>query len=287
MPIDKTIKATGLLAIWDVSLATFDHEDVKARFTDVELGKFAPHPRTKLACLSLAMSNLFAQRQNGTDEGVTITPCGEGYVAERKKPDPTTHRVETEHLVAAWLEPSGDEGSLVMRCDGTVEQWVAIDGYMREAEKRIDGGAVSKALVKALCSTVMGGTALRPAGGVYWLPTGSDGKWRTLAEGIERSSRTGTANCWSITTVGDEQSVRAVADAFIREMESACADAEAFIAAGQNLTPERVSTRVGKLMDLGLLAEKYEEILDTRLTAIRERLDDVRVQMGEAAVMAA
>lgn len=286
MPMEKTIKATGLLAIWELMNATFNQEEVKARFTDVELGRFAPRPRTPLACLSLAMSSLYTQRSNGTDESVTLTPCGEGYVAEIKRPDPITHRVATEHMIAAWLEPAGNDGALVMRCDGDIAAWNAIHDRMTEAARHIDGGAVSKALVNALCSPVMGGTVLRKAGGIYWLPTGTDGKWRTLAEGIEKAAMTGAAHCWSITTVGDEQSVRAVADAFIREMEAECASAEALVSSGE-FTKEKLDNLVAKLMDRGALAEKYEEILDTALTGIRERLDDVRVKVGETANLAA
>lgn len=282
MPTEKTIKATGVLAIYDVSKATFDQAALKQRFTESGLGKYAPHPRTPLACLSLAMSALYVSRQNGTDEGVTLTPCGEGYVAETKKPDPVTHRVETAHLIAAWIEKD-EQGNAVMRCDD-ITQWESIRTRMAEAEKNIDGGSVSKALVNALCSPLMGGTVLRPSGGIYWLPAGSDAKWLTLADQIEKSALTGAARCWSITTVGDEQSVRAVADAFIREMEAECASAEKALLDGWS--KEKLDNLTAKLMEREALAEKYEGILDTALTGIRERLDNVREKVGETANLA-
>ena len=156
---------------------------------------------------------------------------------------------------------------------------------MEAARSGVEGATVSKALVNALCDSSMGGIALRRAGGVYWLPAGSDGRWRTLAAAIEAASGTGLAKCWSITTTGDAESVRAVADAFVREMEREIKETEDMFLAGAE--PKALKKRAESMMSLQDLADLYESVLDTSLSAIRERLDDVRVRAAQTATLAA
>ena len=157
---------------------------------------------------------------------------------------------------------------------------------MAEAARRIDGPAVSKAIVDAVTSTGIQAVPLRAVGGIYWLPADTAEKWRKLAAGIEAARISGYAKCWSITTVGDVESVRAVADAFVREMESEIASAEQSILDG-DLNADKLRDLADRLMDRQELGDKFSGILGTSLEAITNRLDDVRVRAAQAASLVA
>jgi hypothetical protein len=281
MSSEKTIKATGVLAITDFKEATFSHAAVEAAFKAVGLDKYAPNKHTKLACLKKALTALYTVRNTGDGVAYGVERCGDGYVVNEKRPDPATHRVDTAHKLAAWIEIGGADNLPVMRCDDITE-WAAINEAMETAASRIEADAVSKALVDVLCSTTMQAVPLRRVGGIYWLPVDTADKWRTLASGIEGACVGGSARCWSITTVGDVESVRAVADAFVREMEEEIAKAEAAILAGE-MTGDKLNEMADRLMDKQELGDKFAGLLGTSLETITNRLDEIRVRAAQAA----
>ena len=287
MTSDKTIRATGVLAITDFREVAFDHKLVEAAFDSVlGLSRYAPNPNTPLANLKTALCALYTIRNTGDGVAAGVERCGDGYVVNEKHPDTATRRVATSHKLAAWIERDGSpENRPVMRCDD-IAQWAAIDAEMAEAARRIDGPAVSKAIVDAVTSTGIQAVPLRAVGGIYWLPADTAEKWRKLAAGIEAARISGYAKCWSITTVGDVESVRAVADAFVREMESEIASAEQSILDG-DLNADKLRDLADRLMDRQELGDKFSGILGTSLEAITNRLDDVRVRAAQAASLVA
>ncbi len=285
MTSDKIIKATGVLAITDFKEVAFDHKLVERAFEAEGLGRYAPNPNTALANLKTALGALYTIRNTGDGIAAGVERCGDGYVVIEKRPDPANHRLDTAHRLAAWIERGGPDNLPVMRCDDVTE-WPRIDAAMTDAARRIDGSTVSKAIVDAVTSPGMQAVPLRAVGGIYWLPVDTAEKWRKLAAGIEAARISGYAKCWSITTVGDVESVRAVADAFVREMESEIASAEKAILDG-DLNSDKLRDLADRLTGCGELGDKFSGILGTSLEAITNRLDDVRVRAAQAASLVA
>ena len=131
--------------------------------------------------------------------------------------------------------------------------------------------------VSGLC-----GMPIRARGGVYWLPATSADKWRALAAALSAlRASSGRALLYSVTTVGDADTVKAISDSFIREADAEVARVEADIG---TVGKRAAATRATRMAELAAMADYYARVLGVALDAVRARIDAVGAKAGAAAL---
>lgn len=271
MAIEKTIHTSGALVLWDVPGTAHPLADVRDAWKAAGLERHAPRPRTPDVALRVALHGLTV---TGAGRGTRrIERAAEGLVVTETEPEART--VRHRHVVFAQLvngTPTTDAGAAV---DAALQAAHAV------ALSQLDGRAVSAALTDT--ARALGAVALRPDGGVYWLPAAVVPQWRGLVAAVE-SAAVG-ARCYVVVTQGDADTVRCVADSFTREAEAALADVRVELEAGE-LGEKATQGRARRLIDLAATAETYEAALGASLAAIRERLEALGAEAAAAALLA-
>lgn len=269
--LSKTISANGCVALWELS-GSFDLAEVRAAFTSVGLDSIAPYARTPAAALHAALLTKYGKR------GTLVRPCGEGaFAVVEDRPDPVELRMDRFDVQGARVNP---DGSLTIRESADSADITAL---YEAARGQIDTDALGGALASAVAA--LSGTPIRSRGGVYWLPGQSATKWRALGSALSAMpSSLGAALCYSVTTVGDADTIRAISDAFSREAADIVESVEEDI--GRGMSQRALQTRARKMHELAMRAEHYEEVLGASLAAIRQRVETVAASAGQAAILA-
>jgi len=112
-------------------------------------------------------------------------------------------------------------------CNGNgptlLEGWTDIEqirAWFAQHKGTLSGAAVGQALVKLMA--YFGGVALRPSGGIYWLPPNAMNQWMAVAQAVEESATDDSENqVYRLTTTMDEEAIRAVRDAITEEINAA------------------------------------------------------------------
>ena len=143
------------------------------------------------------------------------------------------------------------------------------DGFKGE----LTGAAVGKCLVDVLAG--LGGTALRPSGGVYWIPETAVAMWQEVAGAVEAAAVKETGNSvYLLRTVMDEQAVRAVRDAIVHEVTTAAAGIAEEVASG-DLGEQAIENRQARLKVLHRRVGQYEEFLGEALDTLHQIVEQV------------
>jgi hypothetical protein len=224
-------------------------------------GELTPPARTNEACLRDAMSILWPKQ--------LIRPLakrdGFAVLEETRRSD----EVDTVTVAAAKVDDLG-------RVDLLRGHSYGVEASLREEYRRQSGllkpGQVAAALVNVLAR--LSATRIRPTGGIYWLPQASLNTWQALAGVVERASVGGKNAVYQITHAFDADSIRAVRDALLAEVES---EADA-------LLREVDSGELGEagLRNRARAAERLQEKVHEYEAILGERLDDAR-QIAEKA----
>jgi hypothetical protein len=149
-------------------------------------------------------------------------------------------------------------------------------GQLRSAQ-------VSSALVALLDD--LGGTRLRPTGGVYWLPEAKVETWAEIGQVIERAGHGVVNAIYLIRHDLDADAVRAVRDAIVAEVSAEAARISQEVNAG-GLGERALEHRKEQARGLRSKIELYEELLDCGLEALRRTVDDTEQTVATAALMA-
>ena len=262
---------TGTIALWETA-PDFALDALKATFAAAGVEKAAPRARTPLAALRAAVQGLY-----GVRTGQRIAPLGDGYAVLTEHVDGDTRTVSTVQGLTVWIDEKGRLALSQEELRGDVTRaW-------EKAKTEVDGSTVSAALVEACAA--LGGVPLRKSGGVYWLPSFAGSQWSTLAKGVEAASAAGSARCYSVRTSGDPDSVRAIADSFVREADALAAAVEEEIVTGE-VTGRAALNRAAKMADLMALAEKYEGVLGASLAAVKARIEATQGRAADTALLA-
>lgn len=268
----KTIKTSGALVLWDIDGADHSLSTVQQAWDWVGLAHRAPRPRSPAVALRVAVHN---RAVAGAPRGSRrIEQAAEGLVVTETEPGART--VTHRHVLFATIDSTGaavatDAGPDV---DGDLTRRFVV------ALGQIDGRAISAALTET--ARALGAVALRPDGGVYWLPDAALATWRALVAGVE-SATNGAGRCYVVVTQGDADTVRCVADSFTREAEAALADVRAELEGGE-IGTRAAQARARRLLSLAETAETYEAALGSSLAAIRARLEALSAEAAMAAL---
>jgi hypothetical protein len=162
------------------------------------------------------------------------------------------------------------------RAQKIVESYNEHLGLLRSAQ-------VSSALVALLDD--LGGTRLRPTGGVYWLPEAKVETWAEIGQVIEGAGHGVVNALYLIRHDLDADAVRAVRDAIVAEVSAEAARISQEVNDG-GLGERALEHRKEQALGLRSKIELYEELLDCGLEALRRTVDDTEQTVATAALMA-
>jgi hypothetical protein len=169
-----------------------------------------------------------------------------------------------------WFDPIDD------RAQKIVESYNEHLGLLRSAQ-------ISSALVAILDD--LGGTRLRPTGGVYWLPESKVDAWAEIGHVIEGAGHGVVNAVYLIRHDLDADAVRAVRDAIVVEVSAEASRINQEVMEG-NLGERALEHRKDQALGLRSKIELYEELLDCGLESLRKAVDETEQTVATAALMA-
>lgn len=269
MSIEKHISANGCVALWELS-GVYDLSHVRAAFARAGFPDVSPTVRTNAACLAAALSTVYARR------GVQVRSLGtDCYAVVEDVPKAVDLRMTHNDLNAARVNA---DGTLTIRESDEADR---IRVAYEVARSQIDHDGLSAALTRVVQESLVG-TPVRPRGGVYWVPAQNADRWRALGSALEElPAGNGRASLYAVTTVGDADTVKAIASAFVREAD---AEVDALREELPEIGKRAATNRAKRLAELSAIADYYAQVLGASLDAVRQRIEVVGAQAGAAAL---
>lgn len=206
----------GIIVTWSPNgEARLDH--LRDACASIGFEALAPKPRDFKKALMAALTHKFSRKNR------RVAPAGKGYEVLIEHPVEGAVRVETEHLLSAWIEVEGEEQFVVTDTSSFVLDGVAhtaddLAEWVAEAKRRVDGTAIGESL--SAIGAALGGIPIRDAGGGYWLPSGSIGRWTALCEALNEAGRPVRMCVWD--AAGTPRSIESTLSAVESMVERKC-----------------------------------------------------------------
>ena len=244
----------GGITFWTLSDQT-DFEKLSAGLRAAGFGKFAPEPRTAHSVLKETLEKLhpggkvFQTRNKEEFEVVRVSQ--------------QTGRNEYQHRLTARYE-----FGRIVTDDSTQDE--ITNATFADLRNRLPYHAITRILTEIV--NAIGGTTLRPTGGIYWVRFENLERWELAAHAIESASLDGKSKVHVVRAVFDSGMVAAVAEGLTREIQTNAAEIDAALhdpAAGwkargtQRAHAERLRQKVAT----------YERDLGIALDGLRAELD--------------
>jgi hypothetical protein len=267
--------AVGLVTFWTLNESNLT--TIKSGFESLGLEKFVPEPPTPMSALKTALLDTFPGRLIRK-----VRKNGFCVVAEEQGEEENDYRPIASAIV-------GDDGSVSITRVDDWEQRQAIRDAYENARNVLPANNLSITLSK-VATEFLGGTPLRPSGGIYWMRHKSEAIWRGVAGVVEASARK-TARTKNPSTVYlirhdmDVDSVRAVRDAVVSELTTDVDRIRREIQSGE-LGERALHGRTREALGLCNKLKEYEQILGVGLDAMRKQIEEVETAAAEASLRA-
>lgn len=273
---EQTLKVDGVLTFW--SVGKYTHLETLAEgLTALGYADCVPEPRTPSAALKDALVHCF----KGRDYEVKSLKNRDGFEVIRIDRGDVANRY-TNRLTAKIVDNGGSPQIQFSPLDSTAGAVVA---QFNEQLGLVLPDQVSDGLVKLI--ERLGGTRMRPRGGVYWLPSHCLGTWDGVAKVLAKCGHSGTDNTvYLVRHTWDPDSLAAVRDAFTAEVRAEAERIHSDIFGGQ-LGERAIEHRRQQAEDLRKKILLYEEVLNTSLASLHEQVDKAEQAEATAALVLA
>ena len=197
---------------------------------------------------------------------VLIRPLGSktGFTAVREQRGAEEN--EYQPLFSARIIEGRDDPFFSVTSEETFK---VLEAY-RKHVGRLTAQQVSSALVNVVSQ--LGGTRLRPTGGVYWLAGDRIADWEDASEAVAQAADGGKSVAYVVEHELDSGSVMAVRDALIAEVTAETQRISREIQSG-DLGKKAIESRKNEAALLKKKVEDYESILDVTLDHLKKGLD--------------
>ena len=266
----KTVGATGVITFWSVGAQT-DLNRLAAAFRGIDLADYLPDVVSPSVALRGALNEVFPALLVRR-----LAVPGFAVVREARGPDGNTYSGE----LAVRLQDEALEfvGGNADECQRIQEAY--------NAKRGILGAAQVGKILTDLSTKHFGGTALRPAGGVYWINGDKLSAWQAVGDAIESACIKGTSAVHSVRHEMDYASCRAVQEAIIEEMRK---EAQRIVDSveGDDLKGRALESRQREARAAMSKLAEYERILGADLSTVRKALEDAETAAATAAMLLA
>jgi len=251
----------GSAVFWTLGEST-DWHCLSQAFRAAGLAKFAPEPVTNYAALRDSLNAAYPGHEVFPVKGATDTF---EVVRVSREVDPVTNapcnRYET--ILTARVDafqfvynPAGD-------------RLESLTDAVRARKRTVAYSAVSRALVEIVFT--LGGTTLRPSGGVYWIPNREFDRWQTVARAVELAGAKNTV--FALQTVLDMHSAAVLREALAAEVAREAKEIDETLSDPHTgLKAARTAKR--KAQSLRDKLEAYEQQFEMSLADLRKSIDE-------------
>jgi hypothetical protein len=254
--------------------------DIVDAFASIGLATLAPKPRDFKKALMAALTHKFSKKNR------RVAPAGKGYEVLIETPMADEVRVQTTHLLSAWISTDGENQFVETDTDGfdldgahhTAEdlaQWVM------EAKQRVDGTAIGEAL--SAIGASLGGIPIRDAGGGYWIPSGSIGRWNALVEALNDAGRPVRMCVWD--TANTPRSIESTISSIESLVQKKCDSIMDEVNRGK-LGVRALDTKTDEAIELVNQLAEYEKTLGQGLETLRAKVTEVQTATVRAGMAA-
>jgi hypothetical protein len=262
--------ASGAVVYW--STGPSQRDLLRAALERLGLGEHTPSPRTDAAALKIALKEYAAGVKCKTKDRI-VQPHAQQAKHGFEVVEVELGESRNEYTIDFSAKVT--DGGRVEVTNGLGPRQALQDAFDTH-KSTLAATAVSKALVDILSE--LGGTALREAGGVYWLPEDAIGKWQDVAAAVEACATEKPTSIYLLRTVMDEQAVRAVRDAIVAEVTGAAA-AIAEEVGERQLGEEALENRKKVTAGLHERVKRYETILGEAMESLHAVVDSVEASL--------
>lgn len=290
-----SVSVSGITTFWALKDGG-SHAALKDAFAAAGLAHLAPAVRTPRAALRLAVEDAAPL--------ALAAAAGEGGRGGRGRPDETPMVRPLRKMVgfAVVREARGDEaneyvtlarvrfpregesvptGGLVFAPECPQGFRDAVRGQF---VRHVGGVPVTNLIISMVqAAAALGGTLLRPAGGVYWVPQEGVAAWAGLAQAV---SACGGGEVYATTCAADERMAAAVEAAIRREVEAEASRMTEEVFSG-SLKGRALRARKQQAESLRQKVLAYEGHVGRSLESLRRCLEEVETAIAGAAVQAA
>jgi hypothetical protein len=273
--IEKKIKYNGLITFWSLTDDS-KRQVLEDGFTLLGMAELIPSPKNDTQALLRALNMVFKK----SDTVIKTVRGTSGYKVFGRQDLPNN-----KHRYVEALRVTFDEnGELVFETNDAetsveftgMHQW-HIKAEFSQQKGLVAGGSLGT-ILSAACRS-LGGIALRPRGGSYWIPTSQRGKWESIVEVVSLSCARNTVSCIGTTT--DKSTMEAICTALIAQVESKLEQLDRDLD-DDTLGKRALATREREAQELDSLVVDYEKILGRTLKSLRDRTEEVEARAAMA-----
>lgn len=248
----KEFTAGGKVVFW--SLRESDRQKLKDGLTALEMAEYTPEPKTDFAALKDAIHEIYGT-ENTLVQALAKNVGFELIAVERGETANQYHRK------GFFLVDSAKSGT----CEPTFQ--ASFDKH----KNILCGSSITTCLTKIV--NHLGGTLLRPQGGIYWIADRHAATWDEVSKVIEGAGISGSA-VYSMNVKYDANMVRAVTAAIENEINAEAALMEADIRSGE-IGNRALENRKTASLALREKVKTYEGLLGVTLPKLTESLEKV------------
>jgi hypothetical protein len=276
----QRVSLTGVVTYWSSSDTRLKSLRDACDAVDPALTKYIPEASTPLNALRQALEQVFPgkliRRLKGdgfaiVDEAKGETSNGYGDVGSAFFDD----------------DAKGDDSADIRFRNVERDNEVAVRKAYSGTRDVLVAGKVGNILSR-LVVEFLGGTILRPTGGIYWLPDDRSEKWSEIARAVENCGAgrgLSASRVYQLRHQMDAEAVRAVKDAIVHECETEASRINEQIMTGE-LGERALKSREREAKEMIEKVKRYEELLDVTLAGVRKSLGEVKNAAAAAAVLA-
>lgn len=276
-------KACGRIVYWSLS-GTVGHEALTKALKEQRSGAIPPEPPSALVALHRAVEAVARgssekadvhRRARGEWSIVGKGQVVDALVATAREANGQPAETEEERKLLAYeikvtARLNGEE--LVVEGEGAAQ----IAAAYVEAKKWLSAGDIGSWLARKV--EALGGVALRPSGGFYFIPKDRVESWSRIARAIAAAS---SSRVHGIPSMRSSEAVDAILSAVAEDTRAACEKIASEVPTAGLRALENRKEEVDALLQR---VKQYEELLNVRLDDIKTAVDDTRNAVAYAAL---
>jgi hypothetical protein len=272
---NKNLRVDGAIIMWSLAETSY-LAAIRDGLANLGYGSYIPTARTFAAALRDALREVCGNsktliRPLATEGGT------EGFVVVSENRGTDNNEFLTDLVAKVTPEPRIKLRPFDERAQPITDAFNKQLGLIKPA-------SVTSSLTGILGS--LGGTTLRPHGGVYWLPGYSLKEWLEVSKVVEASGCEGT-NCMYLARHSlDPDAVRMVHDAVVHEIRRDVLRIGTEITEG-GLGNRALESRKAEAYAMRTKIKEYADILDRDLSHLLKAVEDTETSIAQAEIIAA
>lgn len=268
--VNSGMRVGGGVCFW--TLAQWANRDkLLDGLTDLGQTKLCPPVRSVQQCLRSALQAAFKRH--------IIQPLKGGGLEIRE----VVHLDDDNNDHVLKLTARIDEQERISLNPYKVEWAGEIQNQYRAARGQVSADAVADMMVRYLDG--LGGTKLRPMGGIYWLRDEVLPNWQQLTRIVENAASKGQSRGYLIRHDMDHDSIIAVRDAIVAEVTATAQTLHDEVVSG-TLGERALHSREAQAQELREKILLYESLLGQGLQSLHNAVDTAEQAAAAACILA-